>query len=132
MDNIKKVVLVVVLLLVAAAGVTFAIVRILRPGDAKPPARVTGVEVSRIDEKSLEVITLTEGEWMELGRKNQRYENPKTGEYTMLPIAICPNCKGKIPALVFPHMAKFEVRRELTENWTCPRCGKKVSGARVR
>jgi len=125
----KRVALIVVLVVVIIAGFAFAIATILGRRSAKPPERVTGVKVTRIDENTLELITLTEGEWMKLGQKNQRYKNPKTGSYTMVAPVTCPFCGELIPALIYPRGASAEERRELMENWVCPKCGKNIASA---
>jgi len=124
--NIKKGILIVSALAVAVAAVAFAAMRIFGSGDTAPPDRVTGVKVTKIDEKSLEVITLTEGEWMKLGQKNQRYKNPETGTYSMVSAVACPLCGELIPAPIYPRGMTSEERMEFERNRTCPKCGKKI------
>ena len=128
MDRVKKISLAVVLVVIAVAALTFAVVRVFRLGGAEPPPRVTGVEVTKVDEKTLEVVTLTEGKWMGLGQKKGRYKNPETGTYTMCAAVTCPHCGEMIPVRMLEtgHLT-IEERMNLPP-WLCPRCGEAVAG----
>ena len=128
MKDVKKVALITVLVAISLLGITLAIVKTFRLGGGKPPDRVTGVVVKKIDEKSLEVFNLTEAEWMDLGQKDQRYKNPQTGEYTVVTALVCAGCGKDMPSLIYPRGADAAVRQQFDDNWVCPHCGRKVSG----
>ena len=128
MENPKKIAWAIVLGVVVVVAITFTIVKTLGLGEGKPPARVTGVEVTKVDVDTLEVITRTEGEWMDLGQKKGMYKNPDTGKYTMRAALTCPHCNETIPtrALRTGNLT-VEERMELAKTpWLCPRCNEPV------
>jgi len=128
----KKVILVVLLAAVIGGALWFALSRsVLRRG-ATPPARYLALPVAKIDEKTLQVITKTLGEWQKIGQRNGRYRNPETGEYTMLDVTVCQYCGGKIPIPPQTHVAPQssggngspEIPVETQQIVRCPLCGK--------
>ena len=89
--------------------------------------RRLNAEESRIDEDTLDVITLTAGEWMELGSKSDRYKNPKTDKYAMVDIMVCKHCDQKIPAPIHPRGVSLRDWIPPTgwpNIYRCPRCEK--------
>ena len=85
-------------------------------------------EVEMIDEGTNETMTKTRREWEELGRREGKYKNPDTGEFTMLAAMVCPACLKKIPVPVPPHGEK-PTREEMIafdqvlREYACPKCG---------
>jgi len=85
--------------------------------------------MTKIDEKTLDVMTLSLKEWLDLGHKKGRYKNPKTGTYTMVPVRVCPHCHEQIPIRMIPADkwgTKWEPPRDWEKNYVCPKCGKIV------
>jgi len=142
MEGGKKVAVVVVLLLVIIAAVAFVINR-LGGGGVKVPESVANPKVEMIDIETLEIITRTAKEWKSLGAKNKLFKNPKTGKYTMAPVAVCSACNEKVPdpsymfptapTRIKPGQTEEEVNRliaeamakaaEIRRTYKCPKCG---------
>ena len=87
-------------------------------------------KIEMIDEgtSTYETVTKTRREWEELGRKEGKYNNPDTGEFTMVPAAVCPACLQKIPKPVPTYgerPAKEEVMAfdQVLRGYACPKCG---------
>jgi len=131
MRDSKKVVIVLVLVAIIIAAVVWLISRGSRDG---PPAFVIerrekelAEPVEKIDLNTGEVFTKSEGEWRELPHKGNTWQNPKTGEYTLVPAMICFSCHAKIPAPVIPEEIKdkgpLAVAARAAE-YKCPQCGK--------
>lgn len=115
MEGAKKVAVIVVLLAVIGGAGAFIIHKVIGRGEPKALPYVLNRKVEKVDQSTLELMTLTLGEWEDLGSKNRVYKNPDTGEYTMVEPFICPSCFGKIPG----------PRQEDIEDgvYICPRCG---------
>jgi len=85
-------------------------------------------EIDMIDEGTNEIMTKTRREWEELGRREGKYKNPNTGEYTMVKAMVCPACLQKIPAPV-PPRGEHPTREEMIafdqvlREYACPKCG---------
>jgi len=85
-------------------------------------------KVEMIDEQTFETMTKTAKEWERIGSKGGKYKNPKTGNYSMLPAAVCPVCLKKIPKPVPPYGAR-PTREEVIafdqvlREYACPKCG---------
>lgn len=126
MGKLKKAGAIAALLaIIVVAGVWVARRQFAKP---KPPPSVLGGQVALIDEKSLEEITKTLGEWEKLGQRNGRYKNPTTGAYTMAEKLMCASC-GEIIASPFPpgdvtKVVPREKAREIIRSFKCPKCGK--------
>jgi len=85
-------------------------------------------KIEMIDEQTFETMTKTRREWEELGRKEGKYKNPNTGEYTMLPAAVCPACLEKIPKPVPPYGQRPTKEQviafdQVLKEYACPKCG---------
>jgi len=129
MTDWKKVLVSIALLVVIVVAAVF-IVRHFTGRSTEMPAELkreaAGRSVEKIDQKTLEVMTKTLGEWEKLGSKGEKYKNPKTGTYTMVPVLVCASCGEKIPLPDFPPNAGFAERQKIASGYICPRCGKKA------
>jgi len=137
MERVKKVGIVVVLLLIIVATAGMVLRTVLGNGGPTPPGDIMDLEVEKIDQSTLMLMTKTLGEWENLGERNGKYKNPETKEYTMMTPIICRACGEKIPAPEFPEIARSKAAKkrgpegdriaaivnEITRNYTCPRCG---------
>jgi len=135
----KKVITIIGLLVVIVGAVTLSI-KMAGRGKLEPPERITGRRFEKIDAETLEIIALTGDEWKALGYKDERFKNPKTGEYTMARVGICTACGEKIPWPVLPiypergnyTQQEYEKvvdeitakRTAIERSNTCPKCGK--------
>jgi cytochrome c-type biogenesis protein CcmH/NrfF len=126
-----KVLLAALLVAVIIAVAVFGAKR-MGIGGLKPPPEVLAVPRELMDSKTLELVTMSTGDWEKLGHKGTRYKNPKTGEYTMAVPAPCWSC-GKLipgpdlqpivpgdPQADLEYSAKLE---EITKTYRCPICG---------
>jgi hypothetical protein len=124
MGGKQSLVAVVVVIVIVAAGIWLT--RSMRaPG---MPAGVAGQMVKKMDYKTMEVVTLPFGKWMELyyGKYNL-YKNTKTGEYTMVDVMSCRSCGAEIPVMpVTPEVAKNgpAAAHQAIAEYKCPKCGK--------
>lgn len=136
----RKAMIVALLVVVVGGALYFGISRAFRLGGPKPSEELTSIQVERIDETTLKLITLSVGEWKKLGMTRGRWKHPETGEYTILEVRVCPGCGEKIPAPPILGPAAFigdqalsreEVERA-TDEWhsehmvqfdKCARCG---------
>ena len=144
MEGGKKIIVIVILLAVIIAFGVF-IAKKLGRGEPKQPGFVLARPSEQIDLESLEVMTKPLGEWRSLGHKDGKYKNPNTGNYTMVPTAICAACREKIP---MPGMTTSttpsndaadppeagQTRRDRIRESKCPRCGELAapSGVAIR
>ena len=117
-----KIVGIIVLVIVIVAGAWITIERM--KGTPKAPDYVLKRPIDRIDEKSLEVITQTIGQWEGLGQRAGKYKNPKTGAYTMVNVMTCRSCGAKIPAVLIPDGTPPDQRDAMENSYLCPKCGK--------
>jgi len=89
----------------------------------KPPKKLLGLMVPKIDTETLEVIVLPYGEWLKLGSDEEgNFVNPKTGKHTMREIMFCSECGGMIPK---PRLSMDEWGDDAAMWRTCPRCGRR-------
>jgi len=110
-------------ILVACAVVSVsAIGRVWRFGEPRPPKWVMKQEVEKIDEQSLEVISLPLEKWKALGCRGERFKNPRTGQYTMVSVMLCASCGQKIPILIPPSDLTGPEYDALLRGYICPRC----------
>ena len=138
----KRTVSIVALVVVIAAALTFGIVRSGCVRGAGPPKNILAIPVEKIDRDSLELITLSQGEWDDLGQNERMtYKNPNTGEYTMLGVIVCEACGEKIPRPEAPPYPKKRTEETLSEHaaqfsrikadYRCPRCGERPEASWV-
>ena len=132
MEGAKKAVFVIILIAVIVGGIVFAVRRSGR-GTAKLPPHLAGKKVEKIDSKTGELITKTQGEWNKLRRDNFGgvWKNPETGEYTVVGVIVCPHCGEKIPERLRtveqvndPASVSPEALRAANLLYKCPKCGK--------
>jgi len=131
MESAKKISVIVILLVVIIGAAIYGIKKL--SGRVVVPEEVRGRPVEMIDSETLEIITLSNGEWTALGKKDGAYKNPNTGTYTMVPPGICGACGEKIPFPRVPgigsadpavRMAAREQAMKMLKEHKCPRCGK--------
>jgi len=91
-----KVAVLVLLIIGAVAAVLYA-VRRSDIGGPKKPEWYRDRPVEKIDMESMELMTKPMSEWESLGHENQRYKNPGTGKYTMVPAIPDPATGKKVP-----------------------------------
>jgi len=132
MEGGQKTLLVIILIVIVVAGIIFTVRRAGR-GTAKPPPRIAGEKIEKIDYKTGEFFTKTRGEWDKLRRDDFRsaWKNPKTGEYTVVDVMTCPHCGEKIPQRPVtveevnnPASMEPEALRAANAAYKCPKCGK--------
>ncbi len=103
-------------------------------GGTKPPEVIRNREIPRIDEKTLEIISMPRDEWDKLGKKDGRWQNPETGEYTVANIIYCEHCQKEIPQPIIPESELEGVPPELRDikheqlmaQQKCPHCGRPI------
>ena len=117
----KRIALAIALLAIVAGAIAF-IVKNLQVRSPRPPDSVLKQKAEMIDEKTLDLVTLTVGEWEKLGCKDGRYKNPNTGKRTMVPFMLCASCGQKIPCLVSPNKLDRAAIGEM-RSYKCPKCG---------
>ncbi len=129
----KALVVIVILALVVAIAVW-----VMRSGSSEKGSEDARDIFNRkpmelVCEETLEVITKPRGEWIELGcSEENKYKNPKTGNYTMMTPMKCESCGEKIPLVVIeaPEGLDDEATIRYIENkereLICPRCKKPV------
>jgi len=125
-----RIILLAVVVAIAALVWALAIAR----RAPRPTREALATRIEKIDEDTLETVTLSLGDWQNLGQRNGRFRNPKTGKYTMLPVMTCASCGAKIPnplpmwgetPQTDEEMSRTrqEFARVMAE-YRCPRCGK--------
>ena len=126
----KKIVTAVILIALIGVSVTFAIKRSRRGPEM--PDRVLEAAEEKIDSRSFELITKTEGEWQKLkAQKGAVWKNPATGDYTVVDVMTCMHCAETIPSpllMVAPQHARDretanKIRAEYN-SYKCPKCDK--------
>jgi len=128
MRNWSRLALPASLLVAAVIAVVFG----ARSCSYTPPEWVNDTLEERIDSETLEIVTLSHGEWERLGKKKTMggdwaYRNRRTGKYTMVTPIICGACGAKIPLPVVPPLtldAPPGAREEQIAKIRCPVCGK--------
>ena len=130
MEGSKRIVIGAVLLIVIIVAAVFALKRAV---GTPPQAPQLAMMVEKIDMKTLDVITESEGDWVGKYASNEQgfYKSPKTGEYTMVPAIKCASCGQPVPdpfvvAGVRPGKIPVEEMEKITSEAKCPRCGKNV------
>jgi hypothetical protein len=128
----KKTAIIAVLVVVILCGLIWVLKGAGLLGD-KPtlPNRVVQEPTEKIDQETLEVVTLPFGEWEKLGQKDGKYKNPKTGKYSMVADMVCAHCGAKIPAPDLSSIVSITdpkelmaTRAKLLAEYKCPKCGK--------
>ena len=130
METGKKAAVVVVLVIVIVGAVVW-IAKAGRRSTTMPEAMRKEM-ITRVDEETLEAISLTREEWRELAepvpavveegadprqvRRVPRWKNPKTGQYTVVPAIQCASCGADLPGTMFP-----------IGFGTCPKCGNPIT-----
>jgi hypothetical protein len=104
-------------------GYSVALVR-----EPRPPDWVISHVLEKIDYKTLEIVSMPLGKWMDLRYGNYGlYKNPKTGEPTMVNIMVCHSCGAKIPEMPVTQELAHKGQDALQEAraaYRCPKCGK--------
>lgn len=144
MEGGTKIAVIVILVVIIVGGGVFVVKRIIG-GEPKQPKEVLGRLVEKMDSESLESVTLPFGKWKRLGYKDGKYKNPNTGDYTMVPPAICAACGEKIPKPGMELSPKpgadatdvaeaAQARMDRIKAAKCPKCGELAapSGAVMR
>ena len=132
MEGGKKV-LAVVVLLVVIVGAAGLILKHTADRDA-PPSPVMKQPIELIDAETGEFLTRSLQEWKDDGMQENRYKNPKTGEYTMAEPIKCFSCGEVVPMPVLPSvdpnttppedMPRLSDEREKKKaEAKCPKCG---------
>ena len=128
MGDVKRVIAAAALIIVIVVAGVFIAKRMI--GARRPPEWARQLTVERIDNKTLETVTLTLGEWERLGYNEAGlYKNPNTGKYTMTIPMVCPSCHAKIPS--FPRFTagkraseeEVQAREAAIREFKCPKCG---------
>lgn len=131
----KAVVAVLVIAVIVVAGVW---ITKSRSSTRKGRSRAMGQSVERIDENTLETVTLSVQEWNDLGHEDSKFKNPESGSYSMLLVMDCPHCNARIPMpirrssrmvrAVDESTGKEVMRLEEVEEveYHCPKCGELI------
>jgi rRNA maturation protein Nop10 len=138
----KKFVTVVGLVVVIIAAVAFAKYRLSDRTRSKvlkaAQQALARTRLQKIDNKTFEIFSETVADWNSKYAPDAEghYKNPKTGEYTMMPIHRCASCGAMIPEPDMPSgwsklrgqalKALMRERREFLIAYKCPKCGKKA------
>lgn len=140
MKDPKKIAQVVVIVLVIIGSIWCGVWMMSR--SRRAPEWTNDIKYERIDENTLELMTLPAGQWESLGEKGKKYKNPDTGTFTMVPVMTCPSCAEKIPT---PYIRPKDVPRDpqglqaimqeeqdAMDRYVCPKCGKPVQAKSPR
>jgi len=138
MKDPKKIAQVVVIVLVIIGSIWCGVWMMSR--SRRAPEWTNDIKYERIDENTLELMTLPAGQWESLGEKGKKYKNPNTGTFTMVPVMTCPSCGEKIPV---PYLrpkqaprnpmelqALMKQEREAMANYVCPKCEQSTTASR--
>jgi len=136
MEGGKRTLVIVVLVVVVIAALVYVAKKTGMIGGPKQSKTVMGRREKKISRETLEVVELTKGEWNDLGQKDGKYKNPKTGKYDMVAPMTCPVCGALIPPPDLPAVPKNKAERtkekwdeleakriEIMRNYKCPKCG---------
>jgi len=136
MEGGKRTLILVVLVVVVIAALVYVAKQTGILGGPKPSATVMGRRQKKISRDTLEIVELTRGEWDDLGHKDGKYKNPKTGNYDMVTPMTCPACGALVPPPDIPSVPKDKAERtkekwdeleakriEIMRNYRCPKCG---------
>ena len=131
MQEPKKIGAIIALSFVIAASVVW-IIKFQFGGAPRRNPQMEKEGIAKVDEETLEVITLTRKEWRDFrppqpalngegsdigsSFRVPHWKNPNTGEYTMVPAITCRSCGAQLPGTMFP-MGFGE----------CPKCGKSIT-----
>lgn len=132
------VIIALILLIVIAVGMYLKKTGMV--GGPQIPDWVMEQKHEKINEKTLELKTLTYREWRKLGIKEGKYKDPESGDYVMVPPMKCVACEATIPRPMMPAPPAMkpgapgaEPRPEedmmaMEMKWRkeckCPKCGK--------
>ncbi len=136
----KKVLAIVVLVVVIALAVVFAMRRnsgtaLTGQMDATRNSQMAA-KIDKIDNKTFEVFSETLADWNSkyAPDKSGHWKNPKTGEYTIVPVMKCASCGALIPYPEMPMASSGKGARrgmnmerqeqEVLADYMCPKCGK--------
>lgn len=125
--EVKKIGATVVLVAIIVAALLF-IAQKLGFGTSKPPQWVVNEPTEKIDKDTLDLKTLTFGEWHDLGHADGIYKNPETGKYSMVSAVTCPRCTEKIPAPPMPAGGAPDDGAP----YICPKCGQETGMTQPR
>ena len=110
----KKLILAVIMWAILATLVWCGLRRWM--GQTAPPPAALARKTTLIDIETLELITMSSQEWLELGSievaNNILYKNPTTGKHTASLVMECASCGESVPWVGSD-----------AEDKTCPRCG---------
>jgi len=124
MEGGKQIIAVLVLLVVIVVAVVLLTKN--RASSSGPSSEILSKPIEMIDKESLELMTLSAGEWKDLGSKNRAYKNPETGKYNMVGPRICASCGAKIPGPDVPEGASQEEGMKIAAEYMCPKCGQRA------
>jgi len=124
MKNTKRIVTSAGLVTCIVVGIVMTI-RHAHRSIPEPPSGLMEKTQERIDAETLELMTLTLGEWDKLRGKHHRFKNPKTGKYTMVAPMECRSCGEKIPIPLYPEDVLKDARsiEAYERQYRCPKCG---------
>jgi len=127
MSGNGKIAVVVILLAAVAAAVIWFTVSSDR---GTRPAAMGEQVLEKVDVVTGEVVSATREEWEKLGRKGDRWKNPKTGDYTVVNGMTCEACGALVPG---PDISLKDKREhepkwyeQQLDDYVCPKCGKRV------
>ena len=152
----KKLAAAVVLIIVVVVAIVFAAKRM--SSSPPPPSWVLDTKVQKIDYKTQELFTESNGDW--IGKYapdvTGRYKNPKTGACTLVDPMKCAACGATIsgpqfyealhpagaapaapvavgtnglPPMAPPNMVDPSVIEKIKSEYRCPKCGKSPFGS---
>jgi len=116
----------VVLILLIVGAVVWLGQYIFYAKTARLPKSIGGQMIEKIDENTLELVSLPLEEWMHVDSKDGKYKNPRTGTYSLVGVMQCASCGAKIPLPDIPANAGAAASLHIMENYVCPKCGKKA------
>jgi hypothetical protein len=140
MDSTKLVAIIVVAVIVVGVGLFLK----GRMNKSKLPPGVRDKMVEKVDADNGEVISRSIADWDKLGKKNGKYKNPNTGNYSMVTGHLCASCGQRIPDVEMPDHPEwnpdpntkpdFRERDRLMQQYNmeveqvkrdaiCPKCG---------
>ena len=135
MEGGTKIIVVVVLIVAVVAFVWWRLSSTEVVGGPKPPTEVRNRPRKMVDEKTFEVIERTKPEWDELySEELDRWRNPDTGEYTIVPGIKCDSCGKLVPVKKLSEEEKEGLSEEqigmrseqLMRQYVCPHCEGRV------
>lgn len=96
--------------------------------DRSVPSEVTGRTVTMIDVETLEVREISMVDWEKNFATDAQtgYKIDNNGKSLAIPIN-CASCGELIPFPAIPVDMEAEQRKDIADNYLCPKCGEKAS-----